>query len=110
MERGGCSERHGAGPADPRADQENLASYANGVLAGALPQTQGLGIVRACLVADDGVSEPGGSGAGSAAGDHEGAKGGVHGGLLEVDVAFATPILDTLVARVTCGHRVGEWD
>jgi hypothetical protein len=37
MERGGCSERRGAGPADPRADQENLASYANGVLAGALP-------------------------------------------------------------------------
>jgi hypothetical protein len=36
MERGGCSERRGAGPADPRADQENLASYANGVLAGAL--------------------------------------------------------------------------
>jgi transposase InsO family protein len=36
MERGGCSERRSAGPADPRADQENLASYANGVLAGAL--------------------------------------------------------------------------
>jgi hypothetical protein len=43
------------------------------------------------------VSEPGGSGAGTAAGDHEGAKGGVHGASLEVDVAFATPILDTLV-------------
>jgi hypothetical protein len=58
---------------------------------------QGLGKVRACLVGDDGMSEPGGSGAGTAAGDYEGAKVGVHGASLEVDVAFATPILDTLV-------------
>jgi hypothetical protein len=43
------------------------------------------------------MSGPGGSGAGTAAGDYEGAKVGVHGASLEVDVAFATPILDTLV-------------
>jgi single-strand DNA-binding protein len=47
--------------------------------------TQGLGKVRACLVGDDGMSEPGGSGAGTAAGDYEGAKVGVHGASLEVD-------------------------
>ena len=71
-------------------------------------EPQGLGKVRACLVGDDGVSESGGSGAGAAAGDDEGAKVGVHGACLEVDVAFATPIPDTIVARVTSGHpRLG---
>jgi hypothetical protein len=52
------------------------------------------------------VSEPGGSGAGTAAGDYEGAKVGVHEASLEVDVASqrrsSTPSshvsrLDTLV-------------
>ena len=64
-------------------------------------ERQGLGKVRACLVGDDGVSEPGGSGAGTAAGDDEGAKGGVHEAGLEVDVAFATPTLGALVSVVT---------
>jgi hypothetical protein len=33
----------------------------------------------------------------------------VHGACLEVDVAFATPIPDTLVSRVTSGHpRLGS--
>jgi hypothetical protein len=42
----------------------------------------------------------GGSGLRAAAGDYEGAKVGLHGACLEVNVAFPTPILDTLVSRV----------